>query len=313
MKDAMVERSEFDDSKSRRLRRAALSAAARSLGGELGDHPTYQELEAVVDATADDVAREVVESHIAVCPSCAAELADLRAFAGRPAARAPRAWWFAAAAAVAIVVAFALLWPAGRRAVTPPRVQSAAPVSPQLPPEWQQLVDDARRSGRVSMPAEIRALAARDEYRGPESESTSKVKVSPSGTAIDEVQPRLTWSGIGADDYQAAIFDGDTEVARGPGQRETSWTVPTPLQRGKTYRWQVVARRGPSTLVLPAPPAPPAIFRIIDWKQHDELVRAQSQFPNDDVLLGVLFARAGVLDRAREHLASAHSSLDLSP
>ena len=137
--------------------------------------------------------------------------------------------------------------------------------------------------------------------------------MSPSGTAIDEVQPRLTWSGIGADDYQAAIFDGDTEVARGPGQRETSWTVPTPLQRGKIYRWQVVARRGPSTLVLPAPPAPPAIFRIIDWKQHDELVRAQSQFPNDDVLLGVLFARAGVLDRAREHLARAHSSIDLSP
>ncbi|HEY6137919.1 MAG TPA: hypothetical protein VI670_09170, partial [Thermoanaerobaculia bacterium] len=158
-------------------------------------------------------------------------------------------------------------------------------------------------TGRVEIPAGIRALAADDAVRGTTAKAAPRVTVTPSATAIDDVQPRLRWSDAGADAYEPAIYEGDREIARGPRQRQTSWLCPRPLERGTTYRWQVIAVRGRQTSVIPAPPAPPAVFRVIDAKQHDELRRAAAEHPHNDLLLGVLSARAGLVDRAREHLA----------
>ncbi len=45
------------------------------------DHLSYDQMAAYVDAKADDIDREIVESHVELCERCATELGDLAAFA----------------------------------------------------------------------------------------------------------------------------------------------------------------------------------------------------------------------------------------
>jgi hypothetical protein len=45
-----------------------------------------------------------------------------------------------------------------------------------------------------------------------------------------------------------------------------------------------------------------AVFRLLDRRAHDDLVEARRRFPEDHLLLGVLYARYGIRDRAREEL-----------
>ncbi len=76
--------------------RTALKAEAR----DPLTHLRYEQLVAYVDQTADEVEREIVESHMEICSSCAADAQDLQAFQEeiRPAettatSRTPSAFW----------------------------------------------------------------------------------------------------------------------------------------------------------------------------------------------------------------------------
>jgi len=80
---------------------AAERIAGRAVAG--GAHPSYEQMAAVVDARADASARARVEQHVAWCPMCRRELADLTAAASAlrrplaaPAAAAPPGGWRAA-------------------------------------------------------------------------------------------------------------------------------------------------------------------------------------------------------------------------
>ena len=293
----MVDRSEFDETRSRRLRSAALKASARTLSGERDDHPSYEALASIADDTADDVVREIVESHTAICLTCEAELDDLREFAGRkPSVPSRYIWWATAAAAALIAI---VLGARVRQEQHPAQMATTTPIASG----WQSLVAKTLRNGRVEMPADIRALGADDAYRGAPPAGSVHATVSPAGIVIDDLQPTLRWSVAGADDYEVALYQDGNEIARSPRQTATSWLCPRPLERGMTYRWQVTAYRGSRSFIIPSPPAPPALFRVLDAAEHDELARATAQRPNDDLLLGILYARAGLLDRARMHLA----------
>jgi len=304
----MADRSQFDETRNRKLRSAALKASAQTLSGELDDHPSYESLAAIVDGTADDVAREIAESHAAICPTCKAELDDLRAFAGgKTIARRRTIWWAAAAAAVLLVVVLDRPWA---------REQHPAPVamaSTMIANEWQNVVDETLRKGHVDIPPDIRGLGVDDAYRGAVQFGDTRATVAPAGTMIDELQPMFRWGGATADRYEVAVYQDGNEIARSPRQTATSWLCPRPLERGKTYRWQVTAVRGKESFIIPSPPAPPALFRVLGAAEHDELARAAAQRPNDDLLLGILYARAGVLDQARAHLARSSAGQKLLP
>lgn len=53
--------------------RADLESAAETRSGHLSD----QQFAACINDEADDVNREIAESHLAICPRCAAEVYDL--------------------------------------------------------------------------------------------------------------------------------------------------------------------------------------------------------------------------------------------
>lgn len=306
----MPDRSEFDETRSRRRNQAAVAAATTALAGELEAHPTYDDLAAVVDRSADDVTLEIVTSHVEVCAECAAELADLRAFAGRGGRSFWRPVWFAgAAAAVVVLILVGIITRVPESAKRPRPVVTID--------EWQRLATAALKSGRVDVPDDIQALAAGDIYRGNGQETAGRVVVSPAASVIDDLQPRFRWTGTQADTYEVQVYEDGKLIVRSEGQSDTVWVSPQPLARGKTYRWQVIARRGGQSLIIPTPPAPPAIFRVLGEKEHDQLARAAARHSGDDLVLGVLYARFGLLDQAREHLRKAGatnlaSSLDFS-
>jgi len=62
------------------------------------------------------------------------------------------------------------------------------------------------------------------------------------------------------------------------------------------------------TSIIPAPPAPQAMFRVLDEPSAREIAEARIRFPNDHLLLGILYARAGVQQSAAEELEAAQTS-----
>ena len=286
------------------------------------EHSSEDDLAAFADGSLSASRREEVAAHVDRCAGCRDEVNDLSAWI-RTSAPRRRGWpaWIAAAAA-AIAIAFLLLQPSGRTTERPdapsrpktrvqlPASTPAVRVPEQRAPEWDALMTEVRRTGVLPVPEEIRELAASDSYRG-ESHEGREGGVWPAATAIDEQRPAFRWQAIPGARYSILLVEQDgREVASSPTLAKPQWTSDVVLERGKTYRWQVTAMTKGETLILPTPPAPPAIFRVLSEAAHAELANAKRLAPDDHLLLGVLHARNGVVDTARRELASVRGSAD---
>ncbi len=290
-------------------REKAIAASARALAGELDEHPSYAMLEQVVDRTADSVTREIVESHVEVCPQCHAELRDLSELAGSPPARTA-SQWLGAAAAILIALIAGGYWIArvGRASARLPRegraearpTLTAAPVTPAVD-EWTQLAATALAAGRMDPPPILRELRpTADVLRDPAAES-SRAAMTPAGVVIESVTPTLRWTAAGGR-FVVSIFDGRRRVARSDVLDTNEWRVSPPLARGRTYAWQVEVRRPESVDIMPAPPAPPALFHILDERSAAILAEARRRHRNDPLIIGVVHARMGMQTEAVDEL-----------
>ncbi|HJW93114.1 MAG TPA: hypothetical protein VJ901_05815 [Thermoanaerobaculia bacterium] len=289
-----------------------MSTIRQALGVAHGEHPAFEQLEQVVDGTADDVTREIVESHCQVCAQCAGELRDLREFAeGTSRSMWPR--MLAAAAAVAAVV----LIPAWIVLREPPKPVPLPHPAPKVAEgygraDWDAAVRDALQRGTVELPQQH--WPKPDPQRGPVVVVIPSVAEGPGGTGgttaramtpvnvvIETTTPILSWPAIPAR-YVVSVYDGPTRVAQSELLKKPEWQVTPPLARGRTYAWQVKVHRGASVEQLPAPPAPPAMFQVLDTDSATSLADARSRFPNDRLLRGVLEARFGLQKEAADDL-----------
>jgi hypothetical protein len=170
-------------------------------------------------------------------------------------------------------------------------------------PEWRALVDAAAAAGRVAEPAvlaELRPPAGTLREAGAHPTAGG---LSPAGAVVEEDRPRFTWKGVrGASSYRVIVFSSGAEVARGDRLSATTWQPAAPFPRGALYEWQVIAATPRGEIVLPPPAAPRALFRILSGAAAGEIGEAKRQRPNDHLLLGLLYAREGVVDRAEEEL-----------
>lgn len=256
--------------------------------------------------------REIVESHLDDCATCASEVGDLRRMLPRPRMRRRNALAIAAAAGAAVWLGIVV---ARRSSVEPPqhgeeiggRPIVAATVDPgpdpSRPPEaprprypdpaWQQLLDDALRTGELPFPPGLDALHGReDPLRGPDRGGAADL--APTGVVVDDARPRLTWQAREGARYIVSIFDGDVTVARSELLERNEWLPDRRLPRDRTYIWQVEVVRDGKKEVLPAPPAPPATFSITSERNHRDLALARSRHPEDHLLHALLAARAGL-------------------
>jgi hypothetical protein len=125
---------------------------------------------------------------------------------------------------------------------------------------------------------------------------------SPVGTMVENERPTLTWSGLaGAHGYEVTISDiaaNYTQVVTSPRLRETAWSVPTPLTRGRTYTWQVVAFTAEGQVKAPSADQAEARFRVLSLDAAETVVKARIAHKDEHLVLGVTYAAAGLLDEA---------------
>ena len=323
-----------------RQRTAALpdeEAVERALDEALGlgddAHVPELDIHAFVDGTVDEARRNAISAHIALCATCAAEVRDLREYIVLSThTRQWRPWRYALAAAAAVALiglAFSLL------TRTPEAIQIAALVDVggeltldsrgglhgtgaltraaaglQVGPDGDRL-RDALANGRIAIPAELRSLSGeRGALRGA-NDVTAFHLLSPVATVVLARQPTLRWTpATGATSYTVTIQNEQSgEVTSSPGSADTTWVPDRPLVEGATYTWQVAATVGSVEQVAPAPPAPPARFRVATSADAERL----AILPQSHLVRGVVYASAGLLDDAEREFAMLAAANPDSP
>jgi predicted anti-sigma-YlaC factor YlaD len=174
-----------------------------------------------------------------------------------------------------------------------------------LPADVRPAVSDAIQQGKLRFPTDLSQFRERAQtLSGARDANTGFALLDPVGEAIAETRPELRWQPLaGAIRYSVAIVDaGLHPVQRSPALRTTGWRPRRPLRRGRTYLWQVTATlRGGSTVVASGPLFPEALLRIIPSKLADELAQFRHGHEEAHLVLGALYAQAGMLtDSAAE-------------
>ena len=126
--------------------------------------------------------------------------------------------------------------------------------------------------------------------------------LNPLATAVEMRTPAFHWRATeGAQSYELTIYDSDSKKVVASGQlTETSWTASRPLERGRTYTWQVRANKNGAEVLMPPPAAAEAKFRIIDQSSLQEIQLVRKRQPGSHLMLGIVYAKAGLLDES-EH------------
>ena len=284
-----------------------------TLSADHDGHLSYEEMERWVDREGDSDERELVETHIEHCAICRQEVADLvRSRHSLSASRWSHLYWSAAAVAlIAIVGAAFFLTPRGSVTTSPPLPPSAStavPPNETLPPPLQARVDEVLRSGKLRLPEVVASLKSPAGPQRAEGATPQMFAVlQPVGTVVLDAQPTLRWSALdGAVSYIVVIGDVETGAPVDRASIEgTEWTPRAPLQRGKTYSWQVRARRDGEVVIAPHPPAPEALFRIASDADVAALSTWRNASRRSPLSAGILLAEAGVLDESEHELRRA--------
>ena len=172
-----------------------------------------------------------------------------------------------------------------------------------IPPQYRPLVNSARQTRSIAEPPILAQLRGSppSQLRG-SAEPAAVRLLSPVGVVTASDRPTFRWEGaLGAAGYVVSVFDARyQEVARSPALATTEWQPPISLQRGESYSWQIEAG-------VPMPPNREARFAVLaqDAADRIEAVRRES---GSHLLIGLLYAREGVLDLAIAELRQAQSA-----
>ena len=269
-------------------------------------HPTERQLRGFV---AGDLAASEVAStarHIAACPRCAAAArAGYDLDAGAVAVRAEimnkrpaRRLWMAVAAMLAIAVIGGTWFFAHR----PPSPAAPAAV-PSARTDWNAITRAALASGDIIEPGILRELRLAPSSLRSSAPQSASGALRPTGLVVESDRPRFSWNAVeGATSYRLLLAVRGRGVARSAALPINEWQPPAPLVRGAVYEWQVIASTPRGEIVLPPPDAPRALFAVLSAPVAEEIAAAKGERPNDSLLLGLLYARAGVVDRAEDLL-----------
>jgi type II secretory pathway pseudopilin PulG len=171
-----------------------------------------------------------------------------------------------------------------------------------LPFLQQQLLKDALSGGQVDTSMLATDLDGKPDAKSGEANDDAPLRlVSPVGKTIITDRPTLRWQPLtGAIGYVVTIYDESLNKVTASDQlTATSWTVTQPLARGRIFTWQIKAvREGEES----GAPASEARFKILDQVRVEELNQAKREHPEAHLLLGLLYARAGLADEAEREM-----------
>jgi hypothetical protein len=182
-----------------------------------------------------------------------------------------------------------------------------------LPPSYQQIVKNVLTKQRAETPSVLSELVGKaGVLLGNSGEGSSFELLSPVGTLVDTNRPIFRWNPLsGVTNYRVMIYDSKfSPVATSPPLTETEWTVPQPLVRGAVYFWQVSALKDGKEVSLPRPPAPEARFGVLEQEKAKDLGHAKETYGDSHLVLGILYAKNGLLDDAEQEFQAL---LDANP
>ena len=191
-------------------------------------------------------------------------------------------------------------------------LESNDAIAAMLSPSSRRSITSAVAEQRLEAPPVLAQLRGESgSLRGGPGDGQPFLLLSPVGKVVETVGPTFRWEPLaGASSYVVTVTDDRlNEVAESGPLTKTEWRLRTPLARGGVYSWQVTALKDGQTITSPVMPAPQAKFMILDRARSEELRRVRGAAPRYHLGLGVLYARAGLLDEAeREFLALMKSN-----
>ena len=170
-------------------------------------------------------------------------------------------------------------------------------------------VQAAIKSRNIAFPAMLEQLRGGHSVMMGSSEEASAFEVeSPVGTAVLSDRPTFVWKpSPSATAYKVIVATykaGSSEatpVVESRPVTQPHWAPPTPLPRDQVLIWQVVALQGDrESDTAPGPPAGEARFRIVSARQANDLQQARQTYAHSPLILGVLYAQAGLLPESEQ-------------
>jgi anti-sigma factor RsiW len=184
-----------------------------------------------------------------------------------------------------------------------------------LPESYQQSVKEALMAQRIDVPPDLQELAGRSGslLRGA-SPGLPFSLIAPVGTAVQSDRPTFRWNALhGATGYIVTVFDSNfNRLTISQTLLRTEWAPSESLERGRAYSWQVTAIKDGERIKSPVTPAPEARFKVLESARSAELESAKKTY-NSHLLLGILYARAGLLDDAEGELQTLLKANPRSP
>ena len=171
-----------------------------------------------------------------------------------------------------------------------------------LPPAYQRMIQESLNSQRLERSALLAGLKRPASSLMSGSEPGNQFSVlGPVGKVVQSDHPTFDWSPLaGATGYVVEVYDEAFKpVATSPQLTATSWTS-SPLKRGRIYSWQVKAAKDGQEFISPRPPVSQAKFRVLDAASVSELQQARQAYGSSHLVLGLLYARSGLLDEAEK-------------
>ncbi|MEW6210745.1 MAG: zf-HC2 domain-containing protein [Acidobacteriota bacterium] len=177
-----------------------------------------------------------------------------------------------------------------------------------LSPADQQSVRTALTTEKVFKPATLRELIDSSAPSMGRPDASTFALLYPIGKIIASNRPTLRWRPLdGAISYQVTITDpkdGYKEIATSPDLQNTKWTVDRKLERGRIYNWQATARTESGEEKAPAADAPEAKFKVLERAKLNEIARAKKDYAGRHLVLGLIYAQAGLIDEAEREFKS---------
>ncbi|HKV42652.1 MAG TPA: zf-HC2 domain-containing protein, partial [Blastocatellia bacterium] len=167
-----------------------------------------------------------------------------------------------------------------------------------MPLHYKELVGSTLLTGRPEMPSNPKTQLGKVGHllgagSGPQFEV-----LSPVGVAVEQIRPTFRWQALkGATSYEVLLRDLTSGQETGSGSITAStWSPERGLVRGHTYAWMVEALKDDRRVRAPALAKPYAAFRVLRGQKAIELENARREWGDSHLLLGVLYAKAGVID-----------------
>lgn len=167
--------------------------------------------------------------------------------------------------------------------------------------EQEQKIKNALTTQNLNVDFEGRALKSRTGILMGKPETGVTFALSnPVGEIVQSDRPRFRWLALKeAESYVVSIFDANfNKIASSQATPKTEWTPDVPLKRGLIYQWQVTAIKDGQEIKSSSIPAPAAKFKILDAAKLNEIEQAKKKNGNSNLLLGILYADAGLLNEA---------------